>query len=58
MERLKLKKVTSLEKVFPKKEPTGNGWKDTVTVLQGETMSFQIAYIWNGPGKQIGRAHV
>lgn len=58
MERLKIRKVTSLEKIFPKKEPSGAGWKDTVTVLQGETISFQIAYLWNEPGKQRGKVHV
>ncbi len=58
MERLKIKKVTSLEKVFPKKEPTGAGWKDTISVLQGETMSFQIAYLWKEPGKQRGKVCV
>ncbi len=58
MERLKIKRVTSLEKVFPKKEPVGAGWKDTISVLQGETVSFQVAYFWNEAGKQRGQIKV
>lgn len=46
MEKLKVKKITSLEKVFPFSEPTGEGMEDVLTALKGETVSFQMAYHW------------
>lgn len=55
MEGMKVKKITSLEKVLPKTEPTGNGWKDTISICVGETYSFQIAYYWDKPQKQNGQ---
>lgn len=48
MESLKVKKVTSMEKVFPFREPSGEGMEDVLTGFQGETVSFQIAFFWDG----------
>lgn len=56
MEKLKVKKITSLEKVFPFSEPTGEGMEDVLTALKGETVSFQMAYHWGGNRK--GRAQI
>ena len=44
MELLKVKKITSLEKVFPDQEPSGEGMEDVITALKKETVSFQMAY--------------
>lgn len=51
MEQHKIKLVTSVEKVFPTKEPTGTGLEYGLTALKGETISFQIAYFWGGQRK-------
>ena len=56
MELLKVKKITSLEKVFPDQEPSGEGMEDVITALKKETVSFQMAYYWGGERK--GRAQV
>lgn len=56
MELLKIKKITSLEKVFPDQEPSGEGMEDVITALKKETVSFQMAYYWSGQRK--GRAQV
>ena len=48
MENLILKMVSASEKVFPAKEPSGEGAVSRLTALQGETVSFQIAYYWDG----------
>ena len=34
MELLKVKKITSLEKVFPDQEPSGEGMEDVITALK------------------------
>ncbi len=47
MNEICCKLVTSLEKVFPTKEPLGEAIGETLTALQGETISFQFAYRWN-----------
>ena len=47
MNEICCKLVTSLEKVFPNKEPLGEAMPSTLTALQGETISFQFAYRWN-----------
>lgn len=46
MATLRVKKVTSMEKVFPAQEPTGEGMADCLTALKGETVSWQLAYYW------------
>ena len=58
MDILKLKKVTSMEKVFPFTEPTGEGMEDVLTGLKGETVSFQIAFFWDGFRKSRATANV
>ena len=47
MNGLSYKLLTSLEKVFPTKEPSGEAMNGTVTGLKGEILSFQLAYRWN-----------
>ncbi len=47
MNEIRCKLVTSLEKVFPAKEPSGEAMTQVLTALQGETISFQFAYRWN-----------
>jgi hypothetical protein len=56
MENLILKMVSASEKVFPAKEPSGEGAVSRLTALQGETVSFQIAYYWDGERKGRGKA--
>lgn len=58
MERLKIKKISSMEKVFPTREPAADGWRDSILTLRGETTSFQIAYLWKEAGRQRGLVHV
>ena len=42
MELLKVKKITSLEKVFPDLEPSGEGMVDVITALKKERVSFEL----------------
>ena len=49
---LNCKIVSSLDKVFPKKEP--EECENTLVALKGETVSFQIAYFWEGKNKIYG----
>lgn len=53
MYQFTLKKVTSLEKVFPDREPTGEGMEDCLTAMRGENVSFQIAYRWMERMKKV-----
>lgn len=46
------KLVSSMEKVFPIKEPKET--KGHFTGFKGENVSFQIAYFWRGKNKSIG----
>lgn len=55
---MKLKKITSMEKVFPHKEPSGEGMEDALTALKGETVSFQVAYYWDEKQKERARVEV
>ncbi len=52
MEHLKTKLVSSLEKVFPTKKPCAEGWSGSLYALRGETVSFQLAYHWDGERKE------
>lgn len=58
MYQFTLKKVTSLEKVFPDREPTGEGMEDCLTAMRGENVSFQIAYRWMERMKKSAKAEV
>lgn len=58
MQRFKFKIVSSMEKVFPAKEPSGEGAGEKLSALKGETISFQIAYYWGGERKQRGSVRV
>ncbi len=58
MGKFKVKTVSSLEKVFPSREPSGVGFANTISALTGETVSFQIAYYWGDGGRQNGTVHV
>lgn len=58
MEQFKIKTVSSVEKVLPIREPSGVGMTGCMTALKDETVSFQIAYYWNGPWKSTGQIRV
>lgn len=49
---LRCKTVSSTEKIFPQTEP--EEIVRNLTGLKGETVSFQIAYFWNGRNKLLG----
>ena len=52
MEGFEWKMVSSMEKVFPVREPSGEGVGEKLTALRGETVSFQIAYRWSGSRRE------
>lgn len=52
--RLQLKLISDMEKVLPAKEPSGEGAATRMTVLKGETISFQAAYYGDVERKQRG----
>lgn len=54
MELWKTKMVSSMEKVFPEKEPSGEGAGRHMSGLRGETVSFQIAFYWGGEAREFG----
>lgn len=58
MQRFKFKIVSSMEKVFPAREPSEEGIGEKLSALRGETVSFQIAYYWGGERKQRGSVRV
>lgn len=58
MEQFSTKLVSSVEKVLPTREPSGIGMTGRLTALKDETVSFQIAYYWNGPWKSTGQIRV
>ena len=58
MENFKMKLVSSMEKIFPAKEPSGDGASEKMTGLKGETVSFQLGYYWCGERKQRGSVKV
>lgn len=51
---LQVKLVSEMEKVFPTREPSGEGAAERLTALKGETISFQIAYYGTSERKQQG----
>lgn len=54
----KIKAVTSMEKIFADREPSGEGFTGALTALRGETVSFQIACWQDGMRKQRGAVSV
>lgn len=50
--KIECRVVSSIEKVFPKKRPDVR--TSDLSGLRGETVSFQIAYLWNGSNKLLG----
>lgn len=58
MEQFRFKTISSMEKVFPAKEPSDEGMSGKLSALRGETVSFQIAYYWGGRRKQRGYVSV
>lgn len=54
---LRVKQVSEMEKVFPGREPSGEGVDGRLGGLKGETISFQIAYYGNVERKQYGTVH-
>lgn len=57
-EQFCIKLVSSVEKVLASREPAGTGMKNKLTLLKGETVSFQAAYYWAGPWKALGKIRV
>lgn len=55
---LQVKLISDMEKVFPAKEPSGEGAVERMTGLKGETISFQIAYYGDVERKQQGMIRV
>ncbi len=55
MELWKTKLVSSMEKVFPMKEPSGEGAERKMAGLKGETLSFQIASWWGGEAREFAQ---
>ncbi|MDO4632652.1 MAG: DUF4091 domain-containing protein [Eubacteriales bacterium] len=53
-----LKLISSMEKIINAKEPTGEGAEEQLTLLQGETISFQIAYCWTNMRKERAAVRV
>lgn len=51
-----IKAVSSMEKVLPTREPSGDGFCGRLTALKGETVSFQIACRQDGLRKE--RLHI
>lgn len=47
-----------MEKVFPSREPSGEGVPELYTALNGETISFQIACFWDGYSREWGKVEV
>lgn len=58
MKKSKVRLVSAMEKVFASKEPTGEGSTKNIVVMRGETVSFQIAYYWEGLGREDGRVEI
>lgn len=58
MKNLTVKKVSCMEKVFASKIPSGEGTPEKLTAFKGETVSFQIAYYWEGLQKEWGQVKV
>lgn len=54
--KLQSRLVTSMRKVFPSRDP-GPGLK-AMSALRGESVSFQLAYLWEGPYRSWGRVEV
>lgn len=54
----RFKTSSSMEKVFPEKEPVGEGDTEILCALRGETVSFQICYFWSGSGKGRGNLEI
>lgn len=51
---LRVKRISEMEKVFPGREPSGEGAAGWLSGLKGETVSFQIAYYGDTERKQYG----
>lgn len=47
-----------MEKVFPLREPSGEGAQEIYTALKNETVSFQIAYRWSGEKREWGNVKI
>ena len=58
MKDLIVKKISCLEKVMLNKEPSSEGVSEKMVAFKGETVSFQIAYYWEGLQKQWGQVEI
>lgn len=54
----RVKYVSPMEKVFPMREPSGEGAPGVCTAFRNENVSFQIAYYWGGQSRAWGRVSV
>ncbi len=52
------KLVSPMCKVFPDREPVSAWEGQGLAGLQGETLSFQLAYYWGGWGKALAGVEV
>ena len=57
-EQFRMKLVSSVEKVLASLEPSGKGMRNKITLLKGETVSFQAAYYWAGPWRAMGQVRI
>lgn len=55
---IQMKVVSSMEKVLPDREPSSDGMSLRLSGLKKETVSFQIAYFWNGVRKRRGQVKI
>ncbi|MGN0399544.1 MAG: DUF4091 domain-containing protein [Blautia sp.] len=58
MDGFKMRRVSSMEKVFPQKEPSGEGMRGKLMAFKGETVSFQTAFSRTGEGTEMGTVEV
>lgn len=58
MAKITVKKVSSLEKVFPTREPSDEGCRDQISGLKGEILSFQMAYYTEADGPGWGNIEI
>lgn len=58
MTAFRYKLVSSMCKVFPKEQPDGELKNPRLMGLRGETLSFQIAYVWDGDSREWGNIAV
>ena len=58
MELLKIKKITSLEKVFPDQEPSGEGMEDVITEKRDGIFPDGVLLGWSEKRKSTGAGDI